>query len=555
MERDYAKEAANLLADHDATTKPKPKAQMETPETGMPEAGPFDFAGSARRTAATVFNKYVKQQIIPTAASLAATRLPALAIPGGAGLVAAPIMEGLYQGAAGYLGEKGNQALGITPPSESSAAVQGGVAGLVAGATKGLGMLYPFAGRHGTVAVNKVAETEARRTVAKNMPVVASKNLFDEAAQQGATVPMDQTYGYVNQKITALMRHDPSVTPGNLKSKLNENYGEAGTTIYNLWRENTRNGMSMPTDRWQWHHERLGAKLGAMKSRTVSTLGSGEADQLYGHMLTDLERRAELEVSAQNTGIVRGGSEPLGPSQGGPDIATVNPVEGRAQIGTTYGVPQSSDRGLSTIPHENPNPSTKAPNYPPEPGQGNIGLGASKLLNALHTYRDEKSVERLQRYIETAAKINKGQGGDIQFNAQEVIRKLKADRFYPKAFGGEQEGVVARKEIEDLLNHLNTAPNLPAPSSFNTGSKRMMERGIATYAGYQAAGVPTAVAGFALRDVEDLAKNLSFALGTKSGRAMVRELSKTQGGLFNNRNLAVLSSYATAMRNQPMKEE
>jgi outer membrane lipoprotein SlyB len=156
----------------------------------------------------------------------------------------------------------------------------------------------------------------------------------------------------------------------------------------------------------------------------------------------------------------------------------------------------------------------------------------------------------------------RGQGGDQQFNAAEVIRKLKDDQFYEKAFTAAE-----RKDIEKTLHVLNTAPALPTPSSINAGSKRMNQRiagataGAASGAyigstvGQPAAGaVIGGLAGFGARDVADMASNLAFAMKTDTGRAMVKELAKTKKGFFTPRNAAVLSAYAAALRNQPDTE-
>jgi hypothetical protein len=156
----------------------------------------------------------------------------------------------------------------------------------------------------------------------------------------------------------------------------------------------------------------------------------------------------------------------------------------------------------------------------------------------------------------------RGQGGDQQFNAAEVVRKLRNDDFYEKAFT-----TAERKDIEKTLHVLNTAPALPTPSSINAGSKRMNQRIAATTGGAASGayvgstiGEPALGAaiggtvGFAARDIADMASNLAFAMKTEEGRAMVRGLAKTKSGFFTPRNAAVLTAYAAALRNQPDTE-
>ena len=498
---------------------------------GLGDADGYDTLGSIRRTTSDLYHHYVRQQIIPTVASLAATRLPAVVLGGPAGLIAAPVVEGLYQGLAGYTGEKLNQAAGITPPDETTAGIQGGAAGLVAAGGKALGMAREFMGRTGAVNVNRIAADEARQVVASKTPVAQSVNLFKEADTEGANISMSNTKGYVDSVISNLLRNDSGVTSRNLKSKLREHYGTSGETLFNLYRE-FQLGDTMPASQWQFYHTRLGARIGAMKNKTESTVGSGEADQLYGRMLTDLEQAAERETRPQNLGVTTGGTAPL---PGGPSL---DPTP-------SLGNPARPTASVETVAVGEPSRAT--------------GLGATKLLMALRTYRDEQSVARIQKALEGAVKLNRGQAGDIQFNANQVIRALKEDRFYPKAFGGETEGAAARKEIEDLLLHLNNIPPLPTPQGVNAGSKRIVEK-LAT-AGAMGAGAgatlgPEAAAfgvagGWLAKDLGEFTHNLAFTLGTKTGRAMIKELSKTKGGLFTPRNAAVLASYASALQHDP----
>jgi hypothetical protein len=191
------------------------------------------------------------------------------------------------------------------------------------------------------------------------------------------------------------------------------------------------------------------------------------------------------------------------------------------------------------------------------------GPGASALKQAKTTYLREKSVSDIQGYITDAMKTLRGQGGDKQFSSAEVIRKLKDDQFYEKAFTAAE-----RKDIEKTLNILNTAPTLPAPGSVNTGGKRMYQRFAGAGAGAAAGayigntlGEPAAgaalgaVAGFGARDLADTASNIAFAMKTDTGRAMIRELAKNNSFWKNMpRNAAVLSAYAAALRNQPDTE-
>jgi outer membrane lipoprotein SlyB len=382
-------------------------------------------------------------------------------------------------------------------------------------------------------------------------------------------------------------------------------YGSAARDIRVIESE-LASGRPMSAKQWQFLHTRLGQTIGQMEE-AGQRKGLDRAKQLYAAMYDDLERAAENEVRPR-TGTVTGGTERL-PNQGGPDIATSFHADGptelptdtvaearpvnrptgiyapgiegqeRRQIGQPT-APESREVGFATPgPNEHsnqvpgrptrtvgpePTPETPREQYTaPRPEDIQVpGTGAGKLLRAKQIYLREKSVEDIHEYIEKAMKSLRGQGGDQQFNAAEVIRKLKDDQFYEKAFTAAE-----RKDIEKTLHVLNTAPALPTPSSINAGSKRMNQRiagataGAASGAyigstvGQPAAGaVIGGLAGFGARDVADMASNLAFAMKTDTGRAMVKELAKTKKGFFTPRNAAVLSAYAAALRNQPDTE-
>lgn len=102
----------------------------QTPQTDMPSAGGFDFGTSAKQTGRYIYDNFIQGQIIPIAASIAATRLPAAAAGSAVKNIVSPLVEGAYQGTAGYLADKANQALDISPPGEDQAIAQGGVQGV-----------------------------------------------------------------------------------------------------------------------------------------------------------------------------------------------------------------------------------------------------------------------------------------------------------------------------------------------------------------------------------------------------------------------------------------
>jgi hypothetical protein len=513
-------------------------------EAGSPEAGDFDFAGSARRTAGKIWEGGLKQQILPTLTSFAATRLPAMTVSGPAGLLIAPAVEGLYQFGAGFAGEKLNQLMGVTEPSDLEAVGQGIGQGLVASGGKTYGMLRPFVGRDGAVKANDLAAKEGRQLIAKYKPTTESAVAFDEAFKEGAEIPMNQTMGVMRDTMAPIGgRRTPSYA-----------YGSAAKDILVIQSE-LASGRPMSAKQWQFLHTRLGQTIGQMEE-TGQKKGLDRAKQLYAAMYDDLERAAENEVRPRNTGIVEGVVTPLGKRPVVEPKQSAMPMPGET-------VPKLTGDTLPAVPEKGQVPSTelKAPEGARIPDSAYDievpGTGAGKLKKALTIYLREKSIEDIGEYMKKAMNPLRGQGGDQQFNAAQVIRNLRDDRFFEKAFT-----VAERKDIIDTLNTINRAPALPTPSSVNAGSKRMNQRiagavagaGAGAYAGGPMGAAAGAVAGFTARDAADFATNMSFAMSTKVGRAMVKELAKTKGGLFTPRNASVLAAYTSALRHQPNTE-
>jgi hypothetical protein len=513
-------------------------------EAGSPEAGDFDFVGSAKRTGKHIWENYIADQIIPTTLSGLATRIPAMTLPGRTGLLAAPLVEGAYQGAAGYIGEKMNQAIGLTPESEGQAVLQGGLQAAPSMIGKAASMLIPFTGRRGAVLANDLAAKEGRQMIGKYKPTTESAVAFDEAFKEGAEIPMNQTMGVMRA----------TMAPIGGQRTMTYAYGAAAKDIRVIESE-LASGRPMSAKQWQFLHTRLGQTIGQMEE-TGQKKGLDRAKQLYAAMYDDLERAAENEVRPRNTGIVDGVVTPLGKRPVVEPKSSAIPMPGET-------VPKLTGDNLPAVPEKGQVPSTelKAPEGARIPDSAYDfelpGTGAGKLKNALTIYLREKSVEDIGNYMNQAMKSLRGQGGDQQFNAAEVIRKLKDDRFYEKAFTAAE-----RKDIEQTLHTINRAPALPTPGSINAGSKRMNQRiagaaagaGVGTYAGGPVGGAIGAVAGFTARDAADFATNMGFAMSTKVGRAMVKELAKTKGGIFTPRNASVLAAYTSALRHQPNTE-
>lgn len=460
----------------------------QTPQTGMPSAGDFDFGTSAKQVGRYVYDNFIQGQIIPIAASIAATRLPAVAAGTAAKNIISPLVEGAYQGTAGYLADKANQALDISPPGEDQAIAQGGIQGVAAMGQKAFRIMRPWHGREGAVRANEIASTEAKQMIDPLRPPQPSSTLFTEATKDKVTIPMTETRKFIRDAVYDMTRHDPTYNAKNLPQKLRENYGAAGVHMYKLLKATDKN-TPLPSDTWAWFHSNIGKEVKDMSKPGISSKGQGEASQIYEKMLNDIEK---------------------------------------VEAGEQARVAQAASLGL-------PKPTT--------------GQGATKLLEALSTYRREQSVARLEQHVKDAMDISRGQGADRQFNARTVIKALEKDRFFSKAFTNAE-----RKDIQDTLTILNRAPYLPPPTSGAMGAVHSVERGAGALGGASVGGFWGAVAGFSARDLLRMTENISFAMSTKTGRALVRELAQSKGGFTNKRNASVIASYVTAMKNQPMDE-
>ena len=460
----------------------------QTPQTGMPSAGGFDFGTSAKQTGRYIYDNFIQGQIIPIAASIAATRLPAVAAGSAAKNIISPLVEGAYQGTAGYLADKANQALDISPPGEDQAIAQGGVQGVAAMGQKAFRIMRPWHGREGAVRANEIAGTEAARMIDPLRPARPSSDLFTEATKDKASIPMTETRKFIRDTVYEMTRHDPTYNAKNLPQKLRENYGAAGTHMYKLLMATDKN-TPLPSDTWAWFHSQIGKEVKDMAKPGISSKGQGEAAQIYEKMLNDIEK---------------------------------------VEAGEKTKAAQAASMGLPKL---------------------TTGQGATKLLEALSTYRREQSVSRLEQHVKDAMDISRGQGADRQFNARTVIKALEQDRFFSKAFTASE-----RKDIQDTLTILNRTPFLPPPTSGAMGAVHSVERGAGALGGASVGGFWGAVAGFSARDLLRMTENISFAMSTKTGRALVRELAQSKGGFTNKRNASVIASYVTAIKNQPLDE-
>ena len=527
--------------------------QQDNPSQGQQLPGAFsgaedfDFLGSAKRTASTVYDKYIKHQVLPTALSAAATAIPALAAPvtaaKGVSLALPIIGEGLYQGVAAMGGEYLNQQLGVTPESTGDIKRQGIVQALLSSAAKGVQMGRPFAGRSGNGLVNDLGATEARRLVQSYTPTESSASLFAKIQGDVGRIPMEQTQQALDGFVI-----NPRDTP-------KFTWGEAASDIAKIQSELSRSHDWTPA-RWQQLHSAIGQSIGAY-SGSSKTKGLGELKKIYSSMFEDIERAAANETEARNTGIVTGGSEPRGRSQGGADISspTLSPLPEPPLPKSP--LPDSVNLLPAVAPKGGQSSASAA-----VPGSSTEGametFASSDLLKALRIYKREQVVDTLAKNVEGATKTLRGQGENVQFNASEVLQKIKNNPYYKQTFSETEQ-----RDIRQTLELLNTIPPLGSAKGMDVATLPLVRKvalatmgGQAAHAAGASTGASAAIAAgsYAIPMITDFSRNLSFALNTKAGRDMIRELSKTPDGLFTPRNFSILSAYVSANKREPDSE-
>lgn len=186
------------------------------------------------------------------------------------------------------------------------------------------------------------------------------------------------------------------------------------------------------------------------------------------------------------------------------------------------------------------------------------GVDASGTLKlARDTFRRKTAVDEIQDSIEAASKINRGQGGNIQFNGNQVIKDLKKNDFFTKSFNAKEQ-----EEIFDLFKKLNKIPVLKPPQGAKFGSGPFWQgaRSIAAGAGIGeiAGGTPGAVIGAAAGAVVPpsvlTAQNIAQAMQFEVGRNMIKAMLASGAGEISERNMAIIAAFV-ASQTRPKNTE
>lgn len=165
---------------------------------------------------------------------------------------------------------------------------------------------------------------------------------------------------------------------------------------------------------------------------------------------------------------------------------------------------------------------------------------AQQLKTARSTSRRELALQDLEEWIDVggATKINRGQGKDIQFNANYVLKKMDTDRLFAGSFTPDE---VAK--MKTTFQRLNNVPVLDTPANVNAGSMRVMRNiaGVGS-AGYMAGGTGMAAAGGAIAALGPPV--VRWLVSTKAGQSLVESALKSNKGIFDQRVAAILSAGA-----------
>lgn len=176
------------------------------------------------------------------------------------------------------------------------------------------------------------------------------------------------------------------------------------------------------------------------------------------------------------------------------------------------------------------------------------------LLAARDTFKREAVIGEMKEAIEGATKVLRGQGANVQFNSNLVLKELGKNKFYKDAFT-----VAERGEIEGLFKLLNKIPALRPGAGAQFGSGRLAQVMQAGTVGggigaMQGGGIGAAVGGavgMAVPPMVDFSRNLAVAMQMRTGRALLRQLLTDSKGIATPQVMSVIGAYATAVTAQP----
>lgn len=156
------------------------------------------------------------------------------------------------------------------------------------------------------------------------------------------------------------------------------------------------------------------------------------------------------------------------------------------------------------------------------------GKGAATLKLARETFKRSMGIKTLENNLEGAAKILQGQGAEIQFNASQVLKNLKKDRFFESTFSASEQN-----QIKTTLEKLNKIlPRLNAPRGVNYGSGKVLSRGAMEAAAGHMLGIDPVTAYMTAETagyLRTFQKDISTLLSIDTGRKYLNTLFSNKG--------------------------
>jgi len=188
--------------------------------------------------------------------------------------------------------------------------------------------------------------------------------------------------------------------------------------------------------------------------------------------------------------------------------------------------------------------------------------GAVTLRFARDTSRKVRVLDRIEEVLDAAFQTKAGTGEVRQFNPQLVMRKIRADKFFEKAFTAAEQA-----EIEKLLNLVNRIPALPPGAGTPFGSGRFIRgafggRIVGGALGGAMAGVGLGVdpvmagaIGSILPASARIGRDFAIALSIPEGRAFLTAILRDSKGILGSRTISLIGAFVATRYQEEGAEE
>lgn len=178
-----------------------------------------------------------------------------------------------------------------------------------------------------------------------------------------------------------------------------------------------------------------------------------------------------------------------------------------------------------------------------------VDAGAHLLRQGRQSYMQEQVNSEIKQAVTDAAKVLRGQGANIQFDSQVVLKELRDNPYFKKVYDEQAQG-----EIIKIFQMLNSVPALKPGVGQSVGSSRIMKSviggGITGPAGLAAGGPAGAAVGTAIGAsiplAVDTVNNLALALRMPAGRQFLASLLKNSDGALTPGVAVALSAFVRA---------